>query len=301
MTCVVAIGRPDRRHKPATTSAPGATTTSARVGPGPPTRVPVRRSSCSAATAWRPCRHPAAGRIGREAEPLPPLSAPRRSGTIQAGSGMGILASPLATIGSTMVPSHTAAAALLLSLSPKMWLQRHAAAVADVASFLAVARAPRGPPGGPRPGGNGGTAARPGQGACRRSTRCVPWVTAMRVPEWLRRARLRGARTGGRQPSRRAPVRRFLRRTGRPPRPSSSASGATPTSAHSERVVTLDQRFARWARRHPEEAELLCRRARASCRSWRPRCATSRRRVPSGMVAATALGHGSVAGGSTGQ
>ena len=37
-----------------------------------------------------------------------------------------------------MVPSHAAAAALFLSLSPKPWLQRHAAAVADVASSLAV-------------------------------------------------------------------------------------------------------------------------------------------------------------------
>jgi putative nucleotidyltransferase with HDIG domain len=38
-----------------------------------------------------------------------------------------------------MVPSHAAAAALLLSLSPSIWLRRHASAVADVASFLAVA------------------------------------------------------------------------------------------------------------------------------------------------------------------
>ena len=38
-----------------------------------------------------------------------------------------------------MVPSHAAAAALLLSLSPSVWLRRHASAVADVASFLAVA------------------------------------------------------------------------------------------------------------------------------------------------------------------
>ena len=38
-----------------------------------------------------------------------------------------------------MVPSHAAAAALLLSLSPSIWLQRHASAVADVASFLAGA------------------------------------------------------------------------------------------------------------------------------------------------------------------
>ncbi len=37
-----------------------------------------------------------------------------------------------------MVPTRAAAAALFLSLSPSMWLQRHAAAVADVASFLAV-------------------------------------------------------------------------------------------------------------------------------------------------------------------
>ena len=37
-----------------------------------------------------------------------------------------------------MVPSPAAAAALFLSVSPKPWLGRHAAAVADVASFLAV-------------------------------------------------------------------------------------------------------------------------------------------------------------------
>lgn len=37
-----------------------------------------------------------------------------------------------------MVPTHAAAAALLLSLSPSKWLRRHATAVADVASFLAV-------------------------------------------------------------------------------------------------------------------------------------------------------------------
>jgi putative nucleotidyltransferase with HDIG domain len=45
-----------------------------------------------------------------------------------------------------MVPSHAAAAALLLSVSPSIWLRRHASAVADVASFLAVAAAREGHP-----------------------------------------------------------------------------------------------------------------------------------------------------------
>ena len=45
-----------------------------------------------------------------------------------------------------MVPSHAAAAALLLSLSPSIWLRRHASAVADVASFLAVAAIREGHP-----------------------------------------------------------------------------------------------------------------------------------------------------------
>ncbi len=44
----------------------------------------------------------------------------------------------LATICGTMVPTHAAAAALFLSLSPSVSLRRHASAVADVASYLAV-------------------------------------------------------------------------------------------------------------------------------------------------------------------
>jgi len=162
-----------------------------------------------------------------------------------------------------MVPSHAAAAALLLSLSPTPWLRRHAAAVADVASSLAVGalreghRVDRGlvevaallhdldkalarddPL---RALGHGHAGAR--------------WLIDQGYPEL---APAVDSHPVGRLND--GPYEDWVRSTTIEQRIVAYADKRA-----QQRIVTLDHRFARWGRRHPENAELLAvARARAA-------------------------------------
>jgi HD superfamily phosphohydrolase YqeK len=154
-----------------------------------------------------------------------------------------------------MVPSHAAAAALLLSLSPKPWLGRHAAAVADVASFLAVGALREGhhvdrglveaaailhdldkalPRSDPlRALGHGHAGAR--------------WLTDRGFEEL---APAVDSHPVGRLND--GPYEDWVRATTIEQRIVAYAD----KRAH-QRIVTLDQRFARWIRKHPDNAGLL--------------------------------------------
>ncbi|MCY7418924.1 MAG: DNA internalization-related competence protein ComEC/Rec2, partial [Chloroflexi bacterium] len=164
-------------------------------------------------------------------------------------------APPLATIGSTMVPSPAAAAALLLSLTPRTWLRRHACAVADVASFLALATIRAGhrvdqqvvetaallhdldkalPPDAPlRALGHGHAGARWlverdfAELAPAVATHPAGRLTEMSYADW-------GGTTTIEQ--------RLV---------------AYADKRAQQRLVSLDQRYARWTRRHPEQQPLL--------------------------------------------
>ena len=190
-----------------------------------------------------------------------------------------------------MVPSHAAAAALLLSLSPSTWLQRHASAVADVASFLAGRAIHEGHP--------VDRALVETAALLHDLDKALPtddcsghWAMGMQEPG--------GSRSGA--------------TTSWPLRWIATRSVASPTShtilwvrsttleqrlvAYADkraqrRVVTLDDRFARWNRKHPSmAAELLAARERAGlleAEDLRPGRGDPGRRAPA------ALGHRSAA------
>lgn len=154
-----------------------------------------------------------------------------------------------------MVPSRAAAAVLLLSLSPKPWLGRHAAAVADVASSLAIGALREGHPvdrdlvevaallhdvdkafarDDPlRALGHGHAGAR--------------WLIELGFEELAPAVE---SHPVGRLND--APYEAWVRSTTIEQRIVAYADKRA-----QQRLVTLDRRFARWARRHPENAELL--------------------------------------------
>ena len=154
-----------------------------------------------------------------------------------------------------MVPSHAAAAALLLSLTPKTWLRRHACAVADVASFLALATIRAGhpvdqklvetaallhdldkalPSGDPlRALGHGHAGARWlverdfAELAPAVDTHPAGRLTEMSYADWVGTTTIE---------------QRLV---------------AYADKRAQQRLVSLDQRYARWTRRHPEQLPLL--------------------------------------------